>query len=323
MNHDELANSQEPQCGADGTVAGRVSHVLLQHVRQIAEECDTAAIFVYVDALHGEVLPLEEQFPQRVFYVTKTEAENREQREHGRQFIHVPDVKLTRMAQVKVAVFLALAKGLIQPDDVVACLTGIPESGTLDSLIILEVGREFETYVQGERWFPPDVLPEVVDRVVDIASQLGSEGREGKPVGAIFVVGDLEQVRPLSRQLILNPFQGYPPNERNILDPRVTETVKEFSTIDGAFLLRGDGMIESCGTLLRIAEQPEYELPRGLGSRHHAAAAITAVTDTLAVTVSESTGTVTIFRGGRILTELERSRSLNLLNRMLKHDQAD
>lgn len=321
MDNDDPANSQESPGNPDGTVAGRVSHVLLRHVRQIAEECNTSSIFVYVDALHGEVLPLEEQVQQRIFYVTKTEAENRQQREHGRHYIHVPDVKLTRMAQVKVAVFLALAKGLIQPDDVVACLSGIPESGTLDSLIVLEVAREFETYLQGGLWFPDDVLPEVIDRVIDIASQLGSEGREGKPVGAIFVIGDLQNVQPLSRQLILNPFQGYPPNERNILDPHVTETVKEFSTIDGAFLLRGDGMIESCGTLLKIAEQPDYELPRGLGARHHAAAAITAVTDSLAVTVSESTGTVTIFRGGRILTELERSRTLNLLNRMLKPGQ--
>jgi hypothetical protein len=72
---------------------------------------------------------------------------------------------------------------------------------------------------------------------------------------------------------------------------------------------RGDGVMETCGAYIRTASQEEFELPRGLGARHHAAAAITAVTDSTAVTVSESTGSVTIFRGGRIITEIQKPRS--------------
>ena len=49
-----------------------------------------------------------------------------------------------------------------------------------------------------------------------------------------------------------------------------------------------------------------YSLPQGLGARHHAAAGITAVTEAIAITVSESTGTVTIFRHGLIVTEIEK-----------------
>jgi len=47
---------------------------------------------------------------------------------------------------------------------------------------------------------------------------------------------------------------------------------------------------------------------RGLGARHQAAAAITAVTNSVAVRVSQSTGTVTIFRRGAIVTEIEEPR---------------
>lgn len=157
---------------------------------------------------------------------------------------------------------------------------------------------------------PAEIRPEVIERVVNIASELGHEGREGKPVGAMFVVGDSERVISLSRQLIINPLRGYEEHERNILDHALEETVKELSTLDGAFIVRGDGVIESCGTFLKTASQDGYELPQGLGARHHAAAAITAVTESLAVTVSESTGTVSIFRNGNIVTEIEKLRAL-------------
>lgn len=68
--------------------------------------------------------------------------------------------------------------------------------------------------------------------------------------------------------------------------------------------------MEACGTFLKVAGDEEHQLPQGLGARHSAAAAITAVTDSFAITVSESTGTVTVFRGGKIVTELEKPRSL-------------
>ena len=146
--------------------------------------------------------------------------------------------------------------------------------------------------------------------MIEIASELGSEGREGKPVGTLFVVGNQEKVLPLTRQLILNPFKGYPEDNRNILDHSLEETIKELSAIDGAFIIRGDGIVESCGTYLKTSGQEEFELPQGLGTRHHAAAAITSVTDSIAVTVSESTGAVTIFRGGAIITEIEKPRTI-------------
>jgi len=157
---------------------------------------------------------------------------------------------------------------------------------------------------------PSHILPEIVERVIDLASELGKEGREGKPVGALFVVGDADRVLPLTRQMILNPFRGYPEEQRNILDESLEQTVKELSGLDGAFIIRGDGLIETCGAYLKTAGQGEFDLPRGLGARHHAAAGITSVTDSIAVTVSESTGTVTIFRAGRIITEIEKPRTI-------------
>lgn len=142
---------------------------------------------------------------------------------------------------------------------------------------------------------------------MSIAIELGSRGREGKTVGALFVIGDTDRVLAMSRQLVINPFRGYVSEERNVLDDNMEETIKEFSTIDGAFLIRGDGTIESCGTFLKTFHSNTH-LPHGWGARHHVAAGITSVTKAISITVSESTGAVTIFRSGHVVTRIEKSR---------------
>jgi diadenylate cyclase len=82
--------------------------------------------------------------------------------------------------------------------------------------------------------------------------------------------------------------------------------VKEFSSIDGAFIVRGDGVIESAGSLVHA---PEYvhQLPSGLGTRHAAGAAISMVSECIAIVISSSTGQVTLFRKGVMLPLLDKS----------------
>ena len=122
------------------------------------------------------------------------------------------------------------------------------------------------------------MTPAVFERLLTLASELGLEGREGRPVGTLFVVGDSDRVLSQSHQLVINPFHGYPEAERNILDPRLEETIKEFSAIDGAFIIRGDGVILSAGRYLAPQSKLDEPLPQGLGTRHEAAAAITMTT---------------------------------------------
>jgi diadenylate cyclase len=296
-----------------------VTSSLLKHVADIVESCGATALFVYVDAMDEEAMDFPLRVKAQVFCVTKAAAPGKEPHFGTLQCLRIPNVPLTRIGQVKIALFLAFSRGLIKQGDRVVFLSGLETAKTLDTIIVTEVGREYEIFTSGADLMTAasKILPEVVERVVDIASELGSEGREGRAVGAMFVIGDTDRVLPLTRQLLLNPFKGYPPQERNILDASLEETVKELATLDGAFIVQGDGIIETCGTYIRTTSQPEYELPRGLGARHHAAAAITAVTDSTAVTVSESTGSVTIFRGGRIITEIQKPRSTGEKTKLL------
>ncbi len=119
------------------------------------------------------------------------------------------------------------------------------------------------------------------------------------------MVGDNTHVERLIKPLVLNPFYGYKEEDRNILNPFMGETVKEFSSIDGAFIIRGDGVVISAGSLLQAADY-DHALPSGLGSRHAAAAAISAATQCISITVSSSTGQVSLFRRGVMLPLTER-----------------
>jgi DNA integrity scanning protein DisA with diadenylate cyclase activity len=93
--------------------------------------------------------------------------------------------------------------------------------------------------------------------------------------------------------------------ERNILDPTLRETIKEFSWLDGAFVIRGDGTIHSAGTYLRPGKV-EVGLPGGFGTRHRAACAITAVVDCFSLAISQSSGNVMLFKKGETVLTLEK-----------------
>ncbi|RLE05554.1 MAG: hypothetical protein DRJ06_08885 [Candidatus Aminicenantes bacterium] len=291
----------------------KVSLSLIKHSLKIAEECRANALLVYADALGEKELSIPTEDSILIYLITRTQAEEAPLKRKGHLFIRVPEVPLNRMAQVKMATLIALSQGKLKKGDTIVFLTGPAESDHLDTLMVMQIGLEHELFLAPTKndKIAPYIKPEVLNRVIEIATELGSEGREGKPVGALFVIGDTEKIKALSKQLILNPFRGYPEAKRNILDPALEETVKEYAMLDGAFLIRGDGVIETMGAHLKVGAQQEFELPQGLGARHHAAAGITAVTEAVAVTLSESTGTVTVFKEGKIVTEIEKLRTLS------------
>lgn len=224
--------------------------------------------------------------------------------------VRIPDLPMTRSGQIKIATLIAAVEGLIRTGDRILWLTGTDSSNTVDTLIVLDLGREFEMFaVSAPDLLPPEVSATVFERVLSLSGELGMEGREGRPVGTLFIVGDSDRVLSQSRQLVINPFQGYPEEERNILDPRLEETIKEFSAIDGAFVIRGDGVILSAGRYIVPQGKPEEPLPQGLGTRHEAAASLTACTDALALCISQSTGSVSIFKNGRLVADIQKPRS--------------
>jgi DNA integrity scanning protein DisA with diadenylate cyclase activity len=133
---------------------------------------------------------------------------------------------------------------------------------------------------------------------------IGRAARRGRRVGAIFMLGDSLRVLETSKQLIPNPFHGHDEATRQLANADTHDSLVELSKLDGAFIVRGDGYIQSAGTFL-AAPHVELGLPAGLGARHVAAAAVTARTAATAVVVSATDGNVRVFSEGALTLQID------------------
>ncbi|MFQ5491690.1 MAG: DNA integrity scanning protein DisA nucleotide-binding domain protein [Phycisphaerae bacterium] len=273
----------------------------------VAKRVGAQVMMVYIDAVEDvEKFVASVKGKTRVVFIARDEKDAKLAKAVNAEVVTVPGFNLTRMGQIKMATIIAFSQQLLRGGDVFVFVSGVVGHG-LDTLVIMKVGAEYELFQTVDQPRLTEHIRRVAfQRVLTLALELAHEGREGKPVGALFVVGDYREVQKYCQQNIINPFHGYTEKQKNILDDAMKETVKEFAAIDGAFIIKGTGVIASAGTTLRANVAGE-ELPLGLGARHAAAAAITASTKSIAISVSESTGTVRIWRRGKMITELEKA----------------
>ena len=274
---------------------------------RVAKDVSARALFCYVHAL--EDLPaLQEavQAPTELVLVARDEKDAQRAKDVAAKVISVPAFDLTRMDQIKMATLIALSQQVLQAGDVFVFLAGVVERG-LDTTVVMRMGEEYELFrTVGQPKLTEHIRRVVFEKVLTLALELAHEGREGKSVGALFVLGDYREVQKVCLEGRINPFKGYTEKERNILDDSMRDTVKELAKLDGAFVIKGSGVIASAGTILRPALAGE-SLPQGLGARHATAAAITASTKSVAITISESTGDVRVWRRGAMIAEIERA----------------
>jgi DNA integrity scanning protein DisA with diadenylate cyclase activity len=142
-----------------------------------------------------------------------------------------------------------------------------------------------------------------LEAVIQLAVELAREGREGRKIGTLFVIGDVDEVRAKSRALLLDPLHGHPQHLLHVERPDFRETVKELAQLDGAFLVADDGTFVSAGRYVDVdVSAPANFLP-GLGTRHAAAASVTRETRATAVAVSQSS-VVRVFARGEIRAEI-------------------
>jgi DNA integrity scanning protein DisA with diadenylate cyclase activity len=218
--------------------------------------------------------------------------------------LEVEPVEATNVERITLALIEAVANDhLAAGARVIVVYSGF-EAETLDSLTVVRLGEHLERLTSRDlRALETSVPFETLKAVVDVAVEIGREGREGKSVGTLIVVGDVRNVLDRSRTLGFDPFKGYRRKERNVRDPRVREAIKEIAQLDGAFIVARDGTVEAA---CRIIDAPNagLTLPKGLGTRHWAAAAITKATKALAIVVSQSTGALRLFQDGEIILRI-------------------
>jgi diadenylate cyclase len=180
---------------------------------------------------------------------------------------------------------------------------GKPEP--IDSVSVIHLDEHLEQLSPSDLRKLDTLVPlDTLRLVIGLATEIGQEGREGKPVGTIFVVGDTRKVLSMSRPINFNPFRGYSRAERDLRDRRVREQIKDIAQLDGAIVITRDGIAEAACIYLD-APAEGLSLSKGLASRHLAAAAISSKTQAVAIAVSQSAGTVRLFLRGEARLRIE------------------
>jgi diadenylate cyclase len=146
------------------------------------------------------------------------------------------------------------------------------------------------------------VNTKVLKQTISLAVEIAREGREGRKIGTLFVVGDSGEVMRRSKPMILDPLQGHADEDKQIENPDTRETIKELAQLDGAFLVSNSGVVLSAARYIDAASD-SLDLPLGLGSRHMAGASISQQTSAVSVVVSESS-MVRMFDDGELVSEI-------------------
>jgi DNA integrity scanning protein DisA with diadenylate cyclase activity len=192
--------------------------------------------------------------------------------------------------QAKELLISAWGEGILTIEDKVMCII----STDIEALIIFNVEDMGITSIKDKVKDRIDL--KVLEAVFNIASQIAREGREGKATGALFVIGDTDNVLKNSRPLIINPFKGHERDGGYVLNRENVATIKEFALLDGAMIVDNEGYAVAAGRYI-VGVSWDLYLQGGLGGRHLAGASITKTTKAISIVVS-STGTIRAFKDG-------------------------
>jgi DNA integrity scanning protein DisA with diadenylate cyclase activity len=224
------------------------------------------------------------------------------------EVIRLPLRVADKYNQVRHVISMAMQSATISAGERVLCTLDRDYYRDAGSFAVLtDVGPNLEYQAVADLLKLTDgIRPTVLETAINVACKVGRAARRGKRIGTIFMLGDSVKVLEGSRQIIPNPFRGHDEAVRRITNPEIHEALVELAKLDGAFVVRGDGLIQTAGTFL-ASTSVEIELPPGLGARHVAAATVTKRTAATAVVVSATDGNVRVFSEGRLVLQIDPS----------------
>jgi diadenylate cyclase len=279
------------------------THELVKSAFSLARSLGIKRLVVQADEIRDMRLVEALRHDERIIWVARERKQMPISEPSKDIVLAMPEAALNRLSQLNLALFLAVLNRHLGADERVLGLSGVTGSQRLDTLVIAKPARDYPWLQHHKREM---AVTRHLARLLEIALHFARQGREGSPIGTIFVLGDRSILSSHVRQLILNPLKGHTQAARSIHNPDFLETLRELAAMDGAFVVNRRGVVDSAGTYLN-ALVGEGKLSPGLGARHAAALAITTVTDATAVVISASSGTVSVYDGGETVLELERA----------------
>lgn len=272
---------------------------------KLAESSDAEAILILLEKT-GDWVRLKKKTSALSLVIATNDAEVYQ--EAVEADVHAIQLELPEASiqnQLTQAVLAGVAAEFIKPGSTVVSIYSGFDAEQIDTVSVLKLTERLGRLTARDlRKLETKVPLDTLKTVVDLAVTVGREGREGKSIGTMFVVGDHRKVMDESRPGCFDMVKGYPRKERNIFDSKVREGLKELAQLDGMFVVSADGTVEGCARIIDTSPV-EITMTKGLGSRHFAGAAISKNTKAIAVVVSQSNGTVRIFQNGEVVLRIE------------------
>ncbi|MEM3402061.1 MAG: diadenylate cyclase [Candidatus Hadarchaeales archaeon] len=210
----------------------------------------------------------------------------------GIEVIRVPAWKPGYTARIAQAVAHALKKNYVKKGQRFVCLIGDGMPETLNTMICHEI--------TGEEKALEEFMDPALEATIELAIEISNTTLEGKPLGAAFVIGEAERILQFSTPLMINPYENY---KANIQDRKEWDLLKKYAAFDGAFVIDTDGRIRAAHC--KLEADRKVDIPKGLGTRHHAVAAMSLATNSVGVTVSQEDRKIRIFKKGKIIAQID------------------
>jgi len=287
------------------------SRALIQHAFVLARELSIDKILIQGDEFHDQRWVRQQQRDEILIWLSHREKALPQVDGKTNFAVTLPGQKLSRMDQIQIGLMMSVSEGYVAPDETILTLTGLVGSQRLDNLLITNPRRDHP-------WLRDRSLGELEGKLLrskeffkllEIALRFAQEGREGRAIGTTFVLGDVSDLDPYLRQLILNPCKGHPQRLRNIHSRHFLEVLRELAALDGAFIVNLRGVVERAGSYLTPPSlRPNVRMRAGRGARHASACSITAACDVLAIVLSQSSASVTVYYRGSAILELNQRR---------------
>ncbi|MGN6544360.1 MAG: DNA integrity scanning protein DisA nucleotide-binding domain protein [Aureliella sp.] len=283
------------------------STTILAAAGALVAEAHADAILVLLDG-SADWLKLRQAIPAavtKVIVATDSETDLAGATEAGLIPLPLNKEKSPLLERLQHALLEAVADEILKSNcDVIAVYSGF-EHQKLDSISLIRLDDRMRRLTSRDLQRLESSVPlKSLKVMIDLATQIGREGREGKKVGTMFVIGDTRRVLTHCKDSGFDPLKGYHRKMRNLFDPRVREDIKEIAQMDGAFVVSPDGIVEKSRQIIEV-KHADLTLSKGLGARHWAGAAISQITKAVAIVVSQSSGTVRLFQNGELVLRIE------------------
>ena len=158
-----------------------INKTMIEHVIKIADEIKADALLVCAGVI-DDINALPEEIKKSMSFIIiarENESISDEIKKYAK-ILYIPNVNLTRVGKIKIAIAKGIVLGLFKRGDKVVCLSGVPKFGYADSIFVIDVGKEFEILTSD---FINDVIenvrPEVFQRCFKSCLRTGCSG-EGK-----------------------------------------------------------------------------------------------------------------------------------------------